>query len=220
MPTYNQAPGQVQTAMLGTPTPPPGQQNPNSYNPWETYDSTTPQATDDFAVKAGEGEGTGEVSTMDLNREASNVGGIVEETQDAKDWKTFVPEAKDPLEEEINEFETAYNEGHEESDFTHSSSDGGMQSARQQKREDRREDRDQRQDLRKEQQDESEAAYLADGMGKGKARRKARRDSRRTKRGIRKGQRANRKEAWDTFKGSKDLQQVEDAYEMEEQNIV
>ena len=215
MPTYNQA----QTGMLGAPTPPPGQ-NPNSYNPWETYDTTTPLATEEFATDAGAGQGVGDVSVMDLNREASNVGGIVQETQDAENWKTFVPEAKDPLEEETNEFETAYNEGHDGSDFTSGTSEGGMRSARQQKREDRREDRDQRQDLRQEQKDELKAKYKAEGMGEGKARRKARRESRRTKRGIRKGQKANRKEAWTTFKGEKDLQQVDDAFELQEQNIV
>tara|TARA_R110002110_G_scaffold365252_1_gene574958 strand:+ start:570 stop:1169 length:600 start_codon:yes stop_codon:yes gene_type:complete len=193
MPTYNQAPGQVQTGMLGTPTPPPGNQAPNSYNPWETYDTTTPKATDEFAADAGAGEGTADVSTIDLNRVASNVGGIVQETQDAKDWKTFVPEEKDPIEEEVNDFVDA-DQGVDGKNYTKTNWLGneveatGRSAARSAKRQDRRDDRQARKDA---------------GL-KGKEKRQARR-----------AQRGNRKASWSEYKGEMDLKTQDQVAELE-----
>lgn len=231
MPVYNQA----QTAMLGAPTPPPaptGQlgASPNSYNPWQTYDNpNTGQVGLDAADAAGNAEGVGDVSAMDLNRVAANVGGITTDSIGADEehgWKTFVPEAADPVEEEINEFEDAYSEGYTKetkgdiwsggwsAEGTEKGA-GTMAAARTAKRDDRKQDRENRQEMRKDMWDDKKAEYEAQGMSEGKANRKARRDSRRAKRAVRKGQHAQRKESWDTFKGGVALEAAEDAYDAE-----
>ena len=201
---------------MSTPVPPPGN---NSYNPWHDYDVNS---VDDTQVDVPQME---EVDAMDLNRVASNVGGIAKE-EDPTKWATDVPELTDPLEEETNEFITAYEEGHTKTSKGDIWSGGWskegtqkeaktMAAARTAKRDDRKHDREARQAMRKDMEDELKQKYLDQGMSKGEAKRKARRESRRAKRSMRQGQHAQRKEAWETFKGDRDLAEQDHAYEQE-----
>ena len=198
---------------MSTPVPPPGN---NSYNPWHDYDVNS---VDDMGVNAPAME---EVDTMDLTRVASNVGGMVKE-EDPTKWATDIPELTDPLEEETNQFVTAYEEGHTKetkgdiwsggwSEQGNQKEANTMGAARQAKRDDRKQDREARQTMRKEMWEDLEQQYLDQNMSKGKARRKARRESRKAKRAMRQGQHAQRKDAWETFKGEADLMKQEDAY--------
>ena len=86
---------------------------------------------------------------------------------------------------------------------------GTMQAARLAKRDDRASDKEVRREAKKDMQ----ARLEASGMKKGKARRQ----SRKMKRRIRGSQKAERKEAWKTFKGERDLQAQDDAYRYEQQ---
>ena len=161
-----------------------------------------------------------EVDAMDLNRVASNVGGIAKEA-DPTEWATDVPELTDPLEEETSEFLEAYNTGTEDSGiwaWDDSREAGTMGAARQAKRFDRRDDREARKDMEDDMKEELFEKYRGDeyNMSKGEAKRKARREARRAKRALRQGQTAQRKESWDLLKGDVELQKQEDAYATEQ----
>jgi len=238
MPTSN---AQAQTAMLSTPTPPPaptGQlgTSPNTYNPWQTF-PPAPNRTQSDAINSeylagassadSASPGLTGVSSNDMNRVASNVGGIVKDsTGGADEWKTFTPEKKDMVEEETNEFVDAFNEGHtKETDADiwsggwsgkgNQKEAGTMGAARQAKRDDRKKDRESRQSQRQEQWEDLKAQYKAEGMSDGEAHRKARRESRRTKRAVRQGQTDSRKASWEAFKGERDLASQDDALELQ-----
>jgi hypothetical protein len=240
MPTPN---AQAQTAMLSTPTPPPtptGQlgASANTYNPWQTFATpppTNPQSGADSAYLAGaasmgsENPGLTGVSANDLNRVASNVGGIVKDSPGgAEQWKTYTPESKDMVEEETNEFLDAFNKGHvkeTEGDIWSGGwsgegnikEAGTMGAARQAKRDDRKQDREARQQQRQEQWELLKEQYMEEGMSEAKANRKARRESRRTKRAVRQGQTDARKASWEAFKGERELQSQDDAMKLQNQ---
>ena len=103
----------------------------------------------------------------------------MQETQDAKDWKTFVPEEKDVVEEETNDFVDA-DQGEDGKNYEKTNWLGndveakGRSAARSAKRQDRRDDRQARKDA---------------GL-KGREKRQARR-----------AQRGNRKASWQEYKG-------------------
>jgi len=86
---------------------------------------------------------------------------------------------------------------------------GTMEAARMARRADRLNDMQ----VRRKAADALEEDLRAGGMGKWKAKKQARR----MKRELRKGARAERREAWKTFKGSRDLQRQEDAYKYAQQ---
>ena len=210
---------QTAQAMLATPVPTPGN---NSYNPWQDYDVNS---VDDMGVNA---DAMGDIDTFDLTRTASNVGGIVKESKDPTEWATDVPELTDPLEEQTNTFIDAYDQGYTATEDSRQEyaalgaaagstlgavgapigatvgwlmgdkegdrgEAGTMRAARMARREDRLTDMQTRQKAQEGMYDD----LVAGGMKKGKARRQARR----MKRELRKGQRAERKDAWKTFKG-------------------
>ena len=219
MPTPN---AQAQTAMLSTPTPPPtptGQlgASANTYNPWQTFATPPPTNPESGAY------------SNDLNRVASNVGGIVKDSPGgAEQWKTYTPESKDMVEEETNEFLDAFNKGHTketEADIWSGGwsgegnikEAGTMGAARQAKRDDRKQDREARQEQRQDQWESLKEQYMEEGMSEAKANRKARRESRRTKRAVRQGQTDARKASWEAFKGERDLQSQDDAMKLQNQ---
>lgn len=203
---------------LGQPVDPPEANN--NYNPWHDYDTNT-EISDDFADEAvgDPSSENGQISTIDMNRVAGTVGGMVKDTGN---WDTEIAEIADPLEEETNQFIDAYDEGHTKetkgdiwsggwSGEGNVKEAGTMGAARQAKRDDRKQDRDARQDMRTSMEDDLKQKYKDQGMGAGEAKRKARRESRRAKRAMRQGQTAQRKEAWETFKGDQDISAGEDA---------
>lgn len=163
----------------------------------------------------------GQVEARDFNEVGGNVAGLYGRDYSPEDTKAFIPEAKDPVEEQTNEFIDAYDEGYEVQDGTidafgnvipgsleRSGEAGTMRAARLAKREDRYQDREARREAQENMYDD----LVAGGMKKGKARRQARR----MKREMRRGARASRKDAWKTFKGERDLQRQEEAYKLEQ----
>jgi len=204
---------------LGQPVDPPGGNN--NYNPWHDYDTTTMDISADYADDAM-GDPTsdeGQVSAMDLNRVAGTVGGMVKDTGN---WDTEIAEIADPLEEETNQFIDAYDDGYTKqtkadpwsggwsSEGTQKEA-GTMAAARTAKRDDRKQDREARQAMREDMEKDLKQKYLDQDMKPGEAKRKARRESRRAKRAMRQGQTAQRKDAWETFKGDVDISKGEDA---------
>ena len=155
----------------------------------------------------------GEVRAQDFNEVGGNVAGLYGRDYSPEDTKTFIPEAKDPLEEQTNEFITAYDEGYEVQDGTidafgnvipgslgRSGEAGTNRAARLAKREDRYQDREARR-------------KAFDEMVEGGMKKK---DARKIKREMRRGARASRKDAWKTFKGERDLRRQEEALKLEQ----
>lgn len=227
------------TAGLSSPTPPPPQPGSNfqaisGVNPSMNYgmpfgtgttvaNSGATQAVNTFDPVSGGFQGVtpGTTLSRDINEVGGNVAGLYGRDYSPEDTKAFIPEAKDPLEEQTNEFIDAYDEGYEvqdgtidafgnvvEGDFDRKGEAGTMRAARLAKREDRYQDRE----ARREAEDKMYNDLVAGGMKKGKARREARR----MKREMRKGARASRKAAWKTFKGERELRQQEEALKLEQ----
>lgn len=153
----------------------------------------------------------GQVEARDFNEVGGNVAGLYGRDYSPEDTKAFIPEAKDPTEEQTNEFLKAYEEGIETDSYNSAlgvdieggfakGEAGTMRAARLAKREDRYDDKKARQ-------------KAFDEMVQGGMKKK---DARKIKREMRRGARASRKDAWKTFKGERDLQRQEEAYKLEQ----
>ena len=195
--------------------PPPGMSN------FQAISGVNPSMNYGMPFKSGstiENSGTitvntanpGEVRAQDFNEVGGNVAGLYGRNYSPEDTKAFIPEAKDPTEEQTNEFITAYDEGYEVQDDRYGEilDEAGLQrkgeagtnrAARLAKREDRYQDRQ----ARREAFDEA----VSGGMKKN--------DARKIKREMRRGARASRKDAWKTFKGVRDLRRQQEAYNLE-----
>jgi hypothetical protein len=237
MPPYNA----TQQAMLAQPLPPPASAGAGS-NPYSVlagtqsgtvgmpYKSgstiTDPGATGAPSIASGDLAASSGITGTASTSGGANVAGVVGQGE-ATDYSVDVPEGRDMQAEQANEFIDAYKEGYttetggDASFLWGEHGDGGkergantMSAARSAKRDDRRGDRDDRQKARKELQADLKAEY-GETMGKGEARRKARRHSRKAKRTTRKGQKDSRKQAWQDFKGEKDLMKQDQAADLE-----
>jgi len=199
-------------------------------NPVNVYDPSatggTTGMTPDMIASKSAPQGSA-YTTMDVG---GNVAGLTRTTPlDPSTYAQDIPEIADPQVEQENMFIDAYEEGYETQSFEGGHGSGGgterdiwsgrwsksgtkkhantMSAARSAKRDDRVLDREQRQNERVASRERMKAEYEAGGMSENKANRLARRHSRRQKRETRKNQNASRKLAWDTFKGSRDLDQ-------------
>ena len=153
-----------------------------------------------------EGVTPGSTLARDFNEVGGNVAGLFGRDYSLENTEAFIPEAKDPTEEQTNEFIDAYDEGYEADSYNSAlgidieggfakGEAGTMRAARLAKREDRYDDKEARR-------------KAFDEMVEGGMKRK---DARKIKREMRKGAKASRKAAWKTFKGERELRRQEEA---------
>ena len=153
--------------------------------------------------KSGASTSTGTTTTDfagPIDVVGEKVGGLVgSDPQDPDKYEAYIPEPKDEIAEDTDEFVEA------EKGFQRTNKEGeligkeqsGRRGARKAKRQDRKEDRW----LRKEERD-ARRTELEKTMKKGKARRKSRREKRRSRRDDRR----DRKQAWKNYKGDTSLE--------------
>jgi len=179
-------------AMLSTPVPVPNQfgstgmfqTKTNTYDPYAIGD-----ATPDYASMAGSETGLSQINEADMDLTGANVGGLVTDTTSSDQWKTFIPEQADPVEDQITQFhDAAAGEGFFKMYDSKGEQITGKRAARGAKRADRRADRKARKDA---------------GL-KGAE-----------KRQMRRAQRRQRRSAWQTYKGESDLAAEEAAADLE-----
>ena len=235
------------TAGLNSPTAPPPQQGSNfqaisGVAPGMNY-GMFPPANNYNPGEFGRIEG-GSTLSKDINEVGGNVAGLYGRDYSPEETKAFIPEAKDPLEEQTNEFLTAYDEGMTATEdsraeyaavgaaagatmgavgapigatigFLMGDKEGETRAAGTMGAARMARREDRLKDMQARQK-ASKAMYddLVEG---GMKKGKARRQARRMKREMRKGARATRKEAWKTFKGERDLRRQDEAYKYEQE---